>query len=465
MEIERRTLNFLKEWKVRPTRKPLIVRGARQVGKTKLIRDLFGVREFESVVEINFEVQRDVAELFNSNDPSKIVPLLETIADRRIVDGKTLLFLDEVQAAPQVLASLRYFHEKRPSLHVIAAGSLLEFALADFTYSIPVGRIEYLYLEPLSFEEFLPAVGASGLRDWIQNYKLGDDVPDVIHRECLEKVLLYWLVGGLPEAVRVYAETNSFVEVERVQQTLITTYMEDFAKYRRRVPREMLEAVFASLPQQIGKKFSYVSVNRDVKARELGAAVELLQKALVLTRVNRTPGNAVPLGAGEDARNFKAFALDIGLAARQMGLQPSSLKRPLDAKFIADRGGLCEQFVAENLKCAMPEYLPHELYHWERMKTGSDAEVDFMIAVEASALPLEVKAGKTGSLKSLHQFLLEKDQSFGIRINGDKPSFVKTTFTDAQGAVHPFQLLSLPFYLCNEVFRLAKDQQGQSVEQ
>ncbi len=455
MEIERKSLNFLKEWKTRSTRKPLIVRGARQVGKTKLIRDLFGAREFASVVEINFEVQRDLAELFTSNDPAKIVPLLETVAGKRIVDGETLLFLDEVQAAPQVLASLRYFYEKRPSLHVVAAGSLLEFALADFEYSVPVGRIEYLYLEPLSFEEFLPAVGASGLRDWIQCYQLGDDVPDVIHRECLEKVLLYWIVGGLPEAVRVYGETGSFIEVERVQETLITTYMEDFAKYRRRVPRELLEAVFASLPQQMGKKFSYVTVSRDVKARELGEAVALLQKALVLTRANRSPGNAVPLGVGEDARNFKAFALDIGLAARQLGLQPASLRLPLDARFIADRGGFCEQFVAENLKCAMPEHLSHVLYHWERMKTGAEAEVDFLVPVGPSVVPLEVKAGKTGSLKSLHQFLIEKGTSFAVRVNGDKPSFVETTFTDIHGRSHPFRLLSLPFYLCNEVFRLS----------
>ena len=456
MEIERKALDFLKKWKTRSTRKPLIVRGARQVGKTMLIRDLFGAREFASVVEINFEVQHDLAELFLSNDPAKIVPLLETVAGTRIVDGETLLFLDEVQAAPQVLASLRYFYEKRPSLHVIAAGSLLEFALADFEYSVPVGLIEYLHLEPLSFEEFLPAVGATGLRDWIQHYKLGDDVPDVIHRECLEKVLLYWIVGGLPEAVRVYGETGSFIEVERVQQTLTTTYTEDFAKYRRRVPRELLEAVFASLPQQMGKKFSYVTVSRDVKARELGEAVALLQKALVLTRVNRSPGNAVPLGVGEDARNFKAFALDIGLAARQLGLQPASLRLPLDARFIADCGGFCEQFVAENLKCSMPEHLAHTLYHWERMKTGAEAEVDFLVQVGPSVVPLEVKAGKTGSLKSLHQFLIEKGTSFAVRVNGDKPSFVETTFTDLHGVTHPFRLLSLPFYLCNEVFRLVE---------
>ena len=457
MEIERNALVFLQEWKSRTTRKPLIVRGARQVGKTRLIRDIFGKREFKSVVEINFEFRRDLAELFLSNDPAKIVPLLETVIGERIVDGETLLFLDEVQAAPQVLAALRYFYERRPSLHVIAAGSLLEFALSDFEHSVSVGRIEYLYLEPLSFEEFLPAVGATGLRDWIRRYRLGDDVPDALHRDCLEKVLLYWIVGGLPEAARVYGETNSLVEVERVQQSLITTYAEDFAKYRRRVPLAMLDAVFASLPLQIGKKFSYVAVSRDVKARELGVAVDLLQKALVLTRVNRVPGNAVPLEVGEDARNFKAFALDIGLAARQMGLSPSALKLPVDARFIAERGGFCEQFVAENLKCAMPEHLPHRLYHWERMRTGSDAEVDFLIAVGSSVVPLEVKAGKTGSLKSLHQYLIEKGRSFGVRINGDKPSFVETTFADAHGERHPFRLLSLPFYLCNEVFRLAQD--------
>ena len=453
--INRKALDYLRDWKNRRTRKPLVLRGARQVGKTKLAVDLFGQREFETVVEINFEANHEFADYFRSNDPGKIIPLLETATGRRITDGRTLLFLDEIQAEPQILASLRYFYEKRPTLHVMTAGSLLEFALEDFGYSMPVGRVEYLFMEPLSFEEFLPAVGAQSLRDWILNYAPGDLVPDALHVELMEKVLLYWMIGGLPEAVSVYSDTHSLLEVERVHQTLIATYMEDFAKYRKRVPREMLEAVFSSLPLQIGRKFSYVDVNRAARSREIGAAVELLRKAMILTRVNRSPGEGVPIGAGEDRRNFKAYALDIGLCARQLGMSLSSIKLPTDGRFIAQRGGFCEQFVAENLKCAKPEHIDHALHYWERMRTGSDAEVDFLMQIGSSVIPVEVKAGATGSMKSLHQYLLEKNRDFGVRINGDKPSYVETAFTAHDGGTHPFRLLSLPFYLCGQFHRLA----------
>ena len=454
--INRKALEYLIDWKNRRTRKPLVLRGARQVGKTKLAVELFGKREFENVVEINFEANHDFADYFRPNDPEKTIPLLETATGQRIMDGGTLLFLDEIQAEPQILASLRYFYEKRPSLHVVAAGSLLEFALEDFGYSMPVGRVEYLFMEPLSFEEFLPAVGAQSLLDWIHNYAPGDLVPDALHAELMEKVLLYWMIGGLPEAVSVYADTHSLLEVERVHQTLIATYMEDFAKYRKRVPREMLEAVFSSLPLQIGRKFSYVEVSRDARSREIGAAVELLRKAMILTRVNRSPGDGVPIGAGEDPRNFKAYALDIGLCARQLGMSLSSIRLPIDGRFIAQRGGFCEQFVAENLKCAQPEHIGHALHHWERMRAGSDAEIDFLMQLGTSVIPVEVKAGATGSMKSLHQYLLEKNRDFGVRINGDKPSYIETAFTAHDGGTHPFRLLSLPFYMCGQFHRLAE---------
>lgn len=454
--ILRRQLEYLKDWKLRKTRKPLILRGARQVGKTKLAVDIFGKSCFDTVVEINFEFTPEMSGYFSSKDPDRIIPLLEAVTGKRIVDGQTLLFLDEVQDAPEVLVALRYFYEKRPSLHVIAAGSLLEFALEEFEYSIPVGRVEYLYMEPLSFEEFLTAIGASGLSDWISGYSMGDEVPQPLHAELMEKVRLYWMVGGLPEAVQAFSETNSFLEVERIQESLIATYLEDFAKYRKRVPLEMLQRVFSSIPLQIGKKFSYVKVDRDSKARDIGAAMELLRKAMVLTRVNRSTAEGLPLGAGEDHRNFKTFALDVGLCAHQLGMSIADLAFPIDDDFMASRGGVCEQFVAEELKCHMPEHTEHILYHWSRDKKGSDAEVDFLLQHRTDILPVEVKAGATGSMKSLHQYLLEKQQEFGVRINGDRPSFINTEFVDHEGLSHPFRLLSLPFYMIGRIHDLVE---------
>lgn len=455
--MNRDGLEYLCEWKNRYHRKPLIIRGARQVGKSYLVRELFASREFSNIVEINFEKQPEISDIFITKDTDRIISYLEAYYGTKIDDGKTLLFLDEIQAKPDVLASLRYFHENRSGLHVIAAGSLLEFALAEHEFSMPVGRVEYMYMEPLSFEEFLVAMKRERLLSLIKSYRIGEEIPQSIHQELMGLVTEFWCVGGLPEAVEVYSQTHSFLEVERIQQSLIATYMDDFAKYRRRVPLENLQRVFLSLPRQIGGKFVYAAVSRDMRSGELSKAVELLSQALVLNRVNISSGNGLPLGAEEKTNEFKAFCLDVGLCARQLGLSIASLNLPIDVKFMANRGGFCEQYVAEMLKCAMPFHEEHKLYHWRREKYNSNAEVDFLVQVGDEVVPVEVKAGTSGTMKSLHQFLIEKGKDFGLRFNGDLPSFVSTQYKDTDGNEHPFKLLSLPFYMIGQYSRLVKD--------
>ena len=455
--LNRDGLGYLCEWKARAHRKPLIIRGARQVGKSYLVRELLATKEFLNIVEINFERQPEIADIFAYREPDKIVKYLEVQTGEKIEDGKTLLFLDEIQAKPNVLATLRYFYEDRPGLHVIAAGSLLEFVLAEHEFSMPVGRVEYMYMEPLSFEEFLAAMKKEKLLSLIKSYGIGDEIPQSIHQELMGLVTEFWCVGGLPEAVEVYCQTHSFVEVERIQQSLIATYMDDFSKYRRRVPLENLQRVFQSIPRQIGEKFVYSEVSREIRSAELSKAVGLLSQALVMNRVNTSSGNGLPLGGEEKANTFKAYCLDIGLCARQLGLSISSLNIPIDVKFIANRGGFCEQYVAEMLKCAMPFYEEHELYYWHREKYNSNAELDFLVQVGDEVIPVEVKAGTSGTMKSLHQFLIEKGRDFGLRFNGDLPSFISTKYKDINGTEHPFRLLSLPFYMIGQYSRLVRE--------
>lgn len=455
--IQRFALEYLREWKNRLHRKPLVIRGARQVGKSYLVRELFGAIEFSNFIEINFEKNPEVADIFALKDPERILSYLEARNGVRIEDGKSLLFLDEIQGKPEVFASLRYFYEERPGLHLIAAGSLLEFALAEHEFSMPVGRIEYMYMEPLSFEEFLVAMKKEGLLSLIRSYNVGDDFPRSIHQELMGLVAEFWCVGGLPEAVEAYSQSRSFLEVERIQQSLIATYLDDFSKYRRRVSLESLQRVFLSVPRQIGGKFVYSAVSREIRSSELSRAVALLSQALVLNRVNLSSGNGLPLGAEEKASDFKSYCLDIGLCARQLGLSIASLPLPIDADFMANRGGFCEQYVAEMLKCAMPLYEEHKLYHWRREKSSSNAEVDFLVQVDDEVIPVEVKAGTSGTMKSLHRFLIEKRKDFGLRFNGDMPSFISTKYMDEKGTEYPFRLLSLPFYMIGQYARLVRE--------
>ena len=252
----------LKNWQIKPKRKPLVVRGARQVGKTYLIRQ-FGHECFHNTVELNFERQPDLAQLFTSKDPNQILPLIELQYNAAINPGKTLLFLDEIQAAPQVFEALRYFFEERPDIHVIAAGSLLEFALAEPSFAVPVGRIEYLYLGPMTFEEFLLAQGKERLVSFIRSFEFSATIPDPLHRQLLDAVRQYLVVGGMPASVFAYTGSASLADTESEKQSILETFAEDFGKYARRADPERLRKVFTRLPLLIGQRLKYAHIDRD----------------------------------------------------------------------------------------------------------------------------------------------------------------------------------------------------------
>ena len=337
--LYRHEIEHLKRWAAQPERKPLVVRGARQVGKSTLVRE-FSRRAQMPLLEINFERNPEQREAFAANDPARILDTLALLTGRTLAAGTDLLFLDEIQAAPEALTALRYFREEMPALHVVAAGSLLEFALGDRRLPMPVGRIEYLHLGPMTFEDFLAALGypqlAAGLRGYAATDMRQDVLPEVAHDKCMELLRLYSVVGGLPEAIAAYAHDSgkayAFERVARVQQSVAATYRDDFNKYSHGRLRDRIQLVFDRLPNMVGRKFKYVQVSREHRAAELADALQHLCMARVACRVHRTAASGVPPAAEASERHFKCLYMgrwhDVRCVASQ---PPGSRQGGLDA--------------------------------------------------------------------------------------------------------------------------------------
>lgn len=452
--MRRDRASFLINWLNSSTRKPLIIRGARQVGKTWLIRDLASSQE-RQLVEFNFEKRPDRESLFSSNDPKEILINIAASMGSKIDPSKALLFLDEIQAAPHLLEKLRWFAEDMPELPVVAAGSLLDFALAKHEFSMPVGRIGYLYLEPLSFEEFLDAVGQHELRSYLQNYDWNLNIPVAIHSELMKAIKEYLVVGGMPAAVSTWATEKAPDAVNQIHYDLLATYRDDFAKYRGRLTIDRLEDVMSSVPRQLGKKFVYKEANSEISATSLKQALDLLSMAKVCHRVMATSANGLPLGAEADERFSKVIMLDCGLCGTSLGLSLHQLRSISEISMI-NSGGMAEQLVGQLLRTITPAYIPPSLYYWQRGKKGAEAEIDYVIQHENQVIPIEVKAGTTGTLKSLHQFMKEKKKTTAIRVNSDLPRLGPVEVKDALGDSIEYNLLSVPFYLLGQLHRLLR---------
>lgn len=447
-----RTL-FLKQWLHNSSRKPLVIRGARQVGKTWLIRDLANSYT-KRLVEINFEKRPDLTSLFSSNDPQEILINIAAVTGTKINPAETILFLDEIQAVPHLLEKLRWFAEDMPELPVIAAGSLLDFALAEHTFSMPVGRINYMYLEPLSFEEFLEALGHTELRTYLQNYHWKMSIPIAIHTQLMKMVKEYLIIGGMPAAVLSWANQKNFEAVNQIHFDLLTTYRDDFAKYNGRLSTNYLGDVMNSIPRQLGKKFVYKNINPDISSNSLKQALDLLSKARIAHRIVTSSANGLPLGAEANEKFFKVIMLDCGLCGVLLGLSLHQLKSLSEITMI-NNGGMAEQLVGQLLRTISPPYIAPCNYYWQRETKGAEAEIDYVIQYQNEILPLEVKAGKPGTLRSLQQFMKEKKRNLAIRINSDIPTVTPIQINDP---INPSQytLLSLPFYLLEQLDRLIK---------
>jgi predicted AAA+ superfamily ATPase len=450
--MHRQQLSYLSKWLKEKHRKPLVIRGARQVGKSTLVRLLSEQCELE-LVELNFERNPELVSLFKSNDPAKIIQLVSLQTGQIIRPGYSLLFLDELQAAAKAIVSLRYFYEELPQLHVIAAGSLLEFTLSQAAFSMPVGRIEYLHLGPMTFEEFLLAIGEAALADFLKHYQINAEIPQPLHDKLMDLVRIYFITGGMPESIKAYVEDRTFQASEKAKRSILSTYRDDFGKYASFTKHDLIRQVFNKIPTLIGNKFKYSQISRENKSVNIATALNQLCLARVAWKVFHSAANGVPLGAEQNDRFFKVLFLDIGLVSTSLGVNYLNLMKVDELDFI-NSGNLAEQFVGQHLLSSKMPYEEPSLYYWAREKKSSSAELDYVISLGQQIIPIEVKAGKTGQMKSLHLFLSEKQRDLAVRFNSAPPSQMDATTKLPNGVSVRFRFLSLPLYLVGQLCRL-----------
>lgn len=403
----------LQAWAQDNKRKPLILRGARQVGKTHSIRELGKL--FEHFVEINFEELTTAAALFEKDlDVDRIIRDLSILAGKKIIPGKTLLFFDEAQEAPRALIALRYFYEKMPDLHVIAAGSLLDFAIEQV--GVPVGRVQFLYQHPMSFIEFLVAKGEAILANEILTLSFDNPPNAVIHNKTLNLLGEYIAIGGMPEAVKAWVTSNDISECAAVHEMITAAYTQDFQKYSKKFQLKYIELIFNQIPHLHGKTIKYTYFSNEYRKRDLEPCLDSLIKANVAHKVIQSSANGIPLGAESNLAKFKLIFLDIALAQHMLGLDIKKWFLDPNAEFI-NKGNLIESFIGqEMLAYNDPHRSPH-LYYWQQESRISQAEIDYVMAIENNVIPIEVKSGEGRSLKSLRAFLNSHSSPYGIRFS------------------------------------------------
>lgn len=450
--MERARFADVTAWLHSTDRKPLVIRGARQVGKTWLVRQLARWANLE-LIEINFEDRKQDTSLFRTNDPQTTIQEIGASRGITIDPGNSLLFLDEIQVAPELLEQLRWFAEKMPELAVIATGSLLNFALDSHSFSMPVGRIGYFYLEPLSFEEFLGARQKTSLLNYIKDYTIAKPIPEAIHTQLMTLFKEYMIIGGLPAAVSSWSKEQSLTTVSKIQHDLVSNYRDDFGKYRGRLNIERLEDVLISVPKQLAQKFTYQSANSNANTSQIKHALTLLNKARVSHQVICTAANDIPLAAETNDKYFKEIFIDVGLCSAQIGLTLDEIQSTMDINLI-NKGGIAEQAAGQILRTIFPYYVDPALFCWMRTTAGSSSEIDYIMQHKSKVIPIEIKAGTTGSLKSLHYFMGSKKFDFAVRINSDYPSIVDVDVKDTLGNAVQYKLLSIPFYLLGQIHRL-----------
>ena len=451
--MKRYAEEYLNKWFIKKRRKPLVIRGARQVGKSTLVRNFANNYNLE-LVEINLEKHKNLNKLFETKNIKEICREIEYLTNSNFaVADKKLLFLDEIQATPEAIPCLRYFYEDFPELAVISAGSLLEFTLSKHNFSMPVGRIEYFYLGPMNFIEFLMAEKQWQLIELLDGWP-EENIPESAHERLSSLLRDFIFVGGMPEAVSVYIENRNLADVIDVHLSILETYQDDFSKYARDSQLSLLQNVFRYVPKFLGNKVKYSNIDQNVQAREVKAAIDLLAKAGVITKVHHSNASGLPLGAEVNSRIYKLYFLDIGLVNTMCGVRHLSLETLRDVRFI-NEGNLAEQFIAQHLLYIGRSNAVPELLYWLREGRTGNAEVDFILPVNGEIIPVEVKAGKSGALKSLHQFVENKKCKKAYRFDLNRPSkqIIKTIMTDrnSEECDVEYELLSFPLYMVQKV--------------
>ena len=453
--IKRDCLSHLKEWCYRSKRKPVLIRGARQVGKTTLVR-MFAEQEDLQLVELNMEKPWRFIPTLDDLNPRRTIEAIEFELRIDIDPGRSIIFFDEVQSCPPVLSLLRYFYEEAPEYRVMVTGSLLEFVLAEPKFSIPVGRIELFYLGPLTFQEFLLATGEDKAVAKLESYSLGDTIQKPIHEKLNHLVRTFTVVGGMPEPISCFAENRSFKEVERVKAEIIETFRLDFNKYHGKSNPQLLMMVFDSMPRLMGKKLIYSHITPNYRSNDLAKAVEQLCLARIITKIFHSHANGVPLAAEMNERFFKMMLLDVGLLLTQLNLIPTEIEQAGELNLV-NNGALAEQFIGQHLYQGQPHYRAPELFYWARERKSSSAEVDYVITDGSNTIvPVEIKAGSTGRLRSMQIMVLEKSLRRAVRFSSAQPTLLTERRKTAKGAVD-FTLISLPHYLVQQLQRLLSE--------
>ena len=393
--------------------------------------------------------------MFDASDPKQILGELSLLLGRDIPVERSLLFLDEIQAAGEVLGKLRWFAEELPQLPVIAAGSLLEFALAEHTFSMPVGRIGFLHLEPMGFDEYLQAHGETKLLAALAEWLPGQPLSPAAHTRALVWFHRYAMVGGMPEVVAADVAGESPRVCRDLQRDLVATFRADFAKYAGRMDRSILDHVLDAIARSLGRKFVYAQAADGVKQHQAKRALELLAAARLCHLVRHSAGSGIPLGGDATDKLRKAVLLDIGLFHALADTPAGERFPPRSDLAPAIRGQLAEQLVGQALLLGGdPSGDGPRLFYWQR-EGGRPGEIDFLVQAAGRIVPIELKSGSSGAMKSLHQFMFDKKLRFAVRLDDNPPSLAEIDVATTQADAVRYRLLCLPLYLAWRTFDVA----------
>lgn len=447
MYIERSIDTLLLEWKNSNSLKPLLLRGARQVGKSWAVKHLG--ETFDYYIEVNFEKRPDMKDVFERvHDVHDLANSLSMLYNVPVVAGKTLLFLDEIQDCSAAITSLWSFKEDFPGLHVVAAGSLLEFALQELP-SFGVGRIRSLFVYPFSFDEFLMAEGKSAWIKAKQEADSGRPLLTALHNDIVHHYRTFLMVGGMPASVAAWVKTHDYRECQTELDDIQLTYYDDFAKYAKKVDPTLLRNTLQSVILQIGNKFTYSKVEGAYRAEEVKKALKLLCDAGIVKRVSHTAANGLPLGAETNDKFRKYIYLDSALLLRILDMDLGGARQLTDliiagtAEDLVNKGGLTEMVLGWELVKYNNPRSQHDLYYWENTADGTRSEVDYIIARDMQVLPIECKSGTSGKMKSLHMFMRYKHLTDAIRCSLENFALLESNDKQDNGALRRISIIPL----------------------
>ena len=454
MYIERPIDALLLEWKNSAVRKPLLLRGARQVGKSWAVEHLG--ETFDYFIEVNFEKRPDMLGVFQKiHDVHELAAALGMYYNTPVIPGRTLLFLDEIQKSADAIQSLWSFKEDYKELHVVAAGSLLEFALQDLP-SFGVGRIRSLFVYPFSFDEFLVAEGKA---DWVkakQEANTEKPLLSPLYNDLVQHFRTFLMVGGMPASVAAWVTTHDYSQCQTELDDIQLTYYDDFPKYAKKVDSTLLRNTLQSVVMQIGDKFTYSEVDGGYRADDVKKALKLLCDAGIIKRVSYTSGNGLPLGAEVNDKYRKYIYLDSGLLLRILDLDFGGARQLTEmiiagtSEDLVNKGGLAEMVLGWELVKYNNPRMQHDLFYWENTAEGTRSEVDYIIARDLKVLPIECKAGTSGKMKSLYEFMHQKHLAEAIRSSLENFSELEHIDKKDQDAVRHVQIV--PIFAISNLF-------------